>query len=124
MGLRAVTGACKEIRTGVYTSKGVVGYDLTRLIVGSEGTLAFITEATLKLTPLPEATRTLRAVYLSVFDPAKAVFSIMSQPVTPCALEFIDGNAIDMIRQYSSCDLPEGAGALLMIEVDGARWRD
>lgn len=120
LGLRAVTGAGKEIRTGVYTSKGVVGYDLTRLIVGSEGTLAIITEATLKLSPLPEATRTLRAVYRSVFDAAKAVSFIMSQPVIPCALEFIDGNAIEMIRQYSRCDLPEGAGALLMIEVDGA----
>jgi len=121
LGLRAVTGAGKELRVGVYTSKGVVGYDLTRLIIGSEGTLAIITEATLKLTPLPEATLTLRAVYNSVFAAAKAVSSIMSQPVIPCALEFIDGNAINMIRQYSSSDLPENAGALLMIEVDGQR---
>jgi len=121
LGLRAVTGAGKELRVGVYTSKGVVGYDLTRLIIGSEGTLAIITEATLKLTPLPEATLTLRAVYNSVFAAAKAVSAIMSQPVIPCALEFIDGNAINMIRQYSSSDLPENAGALLMIEVDGQR---
>ena len=119
LGLRAVTGAGKEIRAGVHTSKGVVGYDLTRLILGSEGTLAIITQATLKLTPLPEATKTLRAIYRTVFDAAKAVSAIMSQPVTPCALEFIDGNAIDMIRQYSTCDLPEQAGAMLMIEVDG-----
>jgi len=121
LGLRAVTGAGKEIRVGVYTSKGVVGYDLTRLIIGSEGTLAIITEATLKLTPLPEATKTLRAIYQTVFDAAKAVSSIMSQPVVPCALEFIDGNAINMIRQYSSSDLPEQAGAMLMIEVDGQK---
>ncbi|MGR8998486.1 MAG: FAD-binding oxidoreductase [Gammaproteobacteria bacterium] len=121
LGLRAVTGAGKEIRTGVYTSKGVVGYDLTRLILGSEGTLAIITQATLKLTPLPEATKTLRAVYRTVFDAAKAVSAIMSQPVIPCALEFIDGNAINMIRQYSTSDLPEHAGAMLMIEVDGQK---
>ncbi|HEY8035741.1 MAG TPA: FAD-linked oxidase C-terminal domain-containing protein [Methylobacter sp.] len=121
LGLRAVTGAGKEIRVGVHTSKGVVGYDLTRLILGSEGTLAIITQATLKLTPLPEATKTLRAIYNSVFDAAKAVSAIMSQPVIPCALEFIDGNAINMIRQYSETDLPEHAGAMLMIEVDGQR---
>ena len=121
LGLRAVTGAGHEIRVGVHTTKGVVGYDLTRLIIGSEGTLAIITEATLKLTPLPEATKTLRAVYQTVFDAAKAVSAIMSQPIVPCALEFIDGNAINMIRQYSNSDLPENAGALLMIEVDGQR---
>lgn len=120
LGLRAVTGAGREIRTGVRTSKGVVGYDLTRLLLGSEGTLAIITEATLKLTPLPEATRTLRAIYRTVSDAAKAVSKIMAQPIVPCALEFIDGNAIQIIRGYSVVDLPEQAGALLMIEVDGA----
>lgn len=119
LGLRVVTGSGKEIRVGVRTSKGVVGYDLTRLILGSEGTLAIITEATLKLTPLPEATKTLRALYRTVFDAAKAVAAIMSQPVIPCALEFIDSNAINMIRQYSETDLPEHAGAMLMVEVDG-----
>ncbi len=55
LGLKAVTGSGEMIRTGCYTTKGVVGYDLTRLLIGSEGTLAVITEATLKLTPLPQA---------------------------------------------------------------------
>ncbi len=119
LGLRAITGAGKAIRTGVYTSKGVVGYDLTRLLIGSEGTLAIITEANLKLTPLPEAKRTLQAIYKNMHSAAKAVSAIMAQPVTPCALEFIDGQAIEMIRSYSEAELPQGAGAMLMIEVDG-----
>ncbi|MEJ2345098.1 MAG: FAD-linked oxidase C-terminal domain-containing protein [Gammaproteobacteria bacterium] len=119
LGLRAVTGAGEEIRTGVYTTKGVVGYDLTRLIIGSEGTLAVITEATLKLTPLPTDKRLLQAVYANIGAAAAAVSRIMAQPVTPCALEFIDAKAIEMIRSYSDADLPQGAGALLMIEIDG-----
>lgn len=119
LGLRAVIGTGDDIHAGVYTTKGVVGYDLTRLIIGSEGTLAVITEATLKLTPQPEAKRTLQAVYASVRESAAAVSRIMAQPVTPCALEFMDGAAIDMIRDYSDVVLPPAAGALLMIEVDG-----
>jgi len=120
LGLQAVTGAGEEIRTGVQTTKGVVGYDLTRLIIGSEGTLAVITQATLKLTPLQESRRTLRAVHPDMGAAAAAVARIMAQPVVPCALEFIDSRAIEMIRGYSEADLPDGAGALLMIEVDGA----
>ncbi len=119
LGLRAITGAGEELKTGVMTTKGVVGYDFTRLIIGSEGTLAVITEATLKLTPLPEGKRTLQAVYRDMASAARAVSAIMSQPVIPCALEFIDGRAIEMIRAYSKADLPEGAGGMLMIEVDG-----
>jgi D-lactate dehydrogenase (quinone) len=119
LGLRAVTGDGRPLRTGVFTTKGVVGYDLTRLIIGSEGTLAVITEATLKLTPLPESTRTLQAVYADMRDAARAVAALMAQPVIPCALEFMDRRAIEMIRSYAQVDLPRGAGALLMIEVDG-----
>lgn len=119
LGLRAITGAGKEIKTGVFTTKGVVGYDLTRLLIGSEGTLAIITEATLKLTPLPEAKTTLLAIYTSVDDAANAVSTIMALSITPSALEFIDGNAIALIRQHSNINLPESAQALLMIEVDG-----
>ena len=118
-GLRAVTGKGEEIRTGVYTSKGVVGYDLTRLLIGSEGTLAIITEATLKLTPLAESKRTMQLIYADIESAAKAVSAIMAQPTIPCALEFIDGNAINMIRSYSSVTFPGNAGAMLMVEVDG-----
>lgn len=119
LGLSAITGDGQEIRTGVYTTKGVIGYDLTRLIIGSEGTLAIITEATLKLTPLAQAKRTMQALYRDIHSAAAAVSAIMAQAVTPCSLEFIDAKAIAMIRDYAEIDLPESAGAMLMIEVDG-----
>ena len=119
LGLKAVTGEGDSIRTGVSTTKGVVGYDLTRLIIGSEGTLALITEATLKLTPLAEAMRTLRATFDDIHAAAAAVAAIMAQPVTPCALELMDAAAIEMVRRFADPGLPAGTGALLMIEVDG-----
>lgn len=119
LGLRAVTGAGEEIRTGVMTTKGVVGYDLTRLLIGSEGTLAIITEATLRLTPLPETTRTLRAAYRNMHSAARAVSAIMAQPVTPCTLEFVDGGSLDLVRDYAGLELPAEVRALLLIEVDG-----
>ncbi len=121
LGLRAVTGSGEEIRTGVMTSKGVVGYDLTRLLIGSEGTLAIITEATLKLTPIAETKQTIRASYRDIHSAAQAVSAIMAQGVTPCAPEFMDGAALDLIRGSSGPDLETEAGALLMIEVDGPR---
>jgi D-lactate dehydrogenase len=119
LGLKAVTGAGQAIRTGVATTKGVVGYDLTRLLIGSEGTLALITEATLKLTPLPEAKRTLRVTYRDIHSAAAGVSAIMAQPVVPCALEFMDAAAIATIRRYADPGVPADTGALLMIEVDG-----
>lgn len=120
LGLRFVTGKAEPMATGVYTTKGVVGYDLTRLIVGSEGTLGIITEATLKLTPLPETKRTLRVIYDSMTGAAEAVSAIMAQPTIPCALEFMDERAVQLVRAHAVKDIPESAKALLMVEVDGA----
>jgi len=121
LGLRAITGTGESIRTGVRTTKGVVGYDLTRLLIGSEGTLAIISEATLKLSPKAESKHTMQAIYASIDGACRAVSSIMAQPTIPCALEFIDAAAIEMVRNYSQAKLPEQAGALLMIEVDGPK---
>jgi D-lactate dehydrogenase (quinone) len=109
LALRAVDGTGRAFRCGSATSKGAVGYDLTRLLVGAEGTLALITEATLKLTPLPEARRSLRAAYADVAAAAAAVARIMAQPVTPCALEFLDGAAVALVRGRGAA-LPPGAG--------------
>jgi D-lactate dehydrogenase len=118
LGLHAVAGSGESFRCGTYTSKGATGYDLTRLLIGSEGTLALITEATLKLTPKPSGLRTLRATYRDVGSAARAVSRIMAQPVTPCALEFIDDVALKLAHDYGGNDVPL-AGAMLMIEVDG-----
>jgi D-lactate dehydrogenase len=120
LGLRAVTGNGQEIRTGCRTTKGVTGYDLTRLLVGSEGTLALITEATLKLLPAPEAVATLRVCYASNRAALEAVGRVMHQAVMPSALEFMDHRAIDAIRPTGAAnDLPPGTQALLMAEADG-----
>lgn len=119
--LTLVTGKGDTLHTGVKTSKGVVGYDLTRLIIGSEGTLGIITQATLKLLPIASDKRTLQISYDSIHSAAQAVSDIMAQPVTPCALEFIDKHAIEMIRGYSSAHLPHNAGAMLMVEIDGSK---
>jgi len=118
LGLRAVAGTGEGFRCGTFTSKGATGYDLTRLLIGSEGTLALVTEATLKLTPRPSAIRTLRATYRDVDTAAQAVARIMGQPVTPCALEFIDDTALKLAHAHAGDEVPL-AGALLMIEVDG-----
>jgi D-lactate dehydrogenase len=122
LGLTAVTGSGEIIHTGVNTTKGVVGYDLTRLIIGSEGTLAIITEATLSLTPLQQSKQTLCATYKDMHAAAHAVSAIMAQPVTPCALEFMDGAALQMVSEYSNLTLDKEVGALLMIEVDGPEY--
>ncbi|HJU06861.1 MAG TPA: FAD-linked oxidase C-terminal domain-containing protein [Rhodanobacteraceae bacterium] len=118
LGLRAVGGNGQSFRCGTRTTKGSVGYDLTRYLIGSEGTLALITEATLKLTPKPSAIRTLRADYIDVAAAAEAVARIMAQPVTPCALEFMDDSALKLAREHGG-DIPADIGALLLIEVDG-----
>ncbi len=120
LGLKAITGNGEAIKTGCNTTKGVVGYDLTRLIIGSEGTLAIVTEATLKLTPLPHATAGITAQFKDTTSCAHAIAAIMAQPFVPSALEFLDNGALDLIRNRHAGMLPEAARAFLMIEVDGA----
>ena len=118
LALRAVAGTGEDFRCGKPTTKGATGYDLTHLLIGSEGTLAIVTEATLKLTPLASAKRTLRATYVDVAAAAKAVARIMARPVTPCALEFLDDQCLLLARAQGGDAIPL-AGAMLIIEVDG-----
>jgi D-lactate dehydrogenase len=119
LGLVAVTGSGEVIRVGGNTTKNATGYNLAQLLVGSEGTLAVIVEATLRLVPSPGARRSLRAVYRDVDAAAAAVARLMAQPVTPSMLEFMDGDCVRLARDVGGADLPAGAGALLMIEADG-----
>ncbi len=119
LGLTAVTGTGEIIQTGCYTTKGVVGYDLTRLLIGSEGTLAIITEATLKLTPLPVAKGGLTAHYRDNMSCAQAVVNIMRQAQGPSALEFLDAGSLSLIRSRDPEIAPSASNAMLMIEIDG-----
>ena len=121
LGLRAVLGDGREIRAGGRTTKYATGYDLTRLLVGSEGTLALITEATLKLVPAPEHVASIRVCYASNSAACNAVQRIMSQPIVPYALEFMDRHAIDAIREFGAAEgLPAKTAAILMVEADGS----
>lgn len=119
-GLQAVLPTGEIIRTGVQTAKGVVGYDLTRLIVGSEGTLAVITEMTLRLLPLPETVRTLTAVFARMESAAEAVADIIRRGIIPRAIEYMDNAAIRCVEGYLHAGLPIDAEAILLIEVDGS----
>ncbi len=117
LGLAAVTGAGELIRCGGPWTKNATGFDLTRLLVGSEGTLGLIVEATLRLTPRPAQQATLRALYADASAAAQAVSRLMRQPQAPAMLEFMDARALDLLRD-GGASIPE-AGALLMIEADG-----
>jgi D-lactate dehydrogenase len=118
LALTAVTGAGDLVRLGAATSKASAGYDLSRLLIGSEGTLALIVEATLKLTPLPPSRRLLRALYRDTDAAAQAVARLMAQAVTPSMLEYMDARCVRLVRENGRVELAD-AGALLMIEADG-----
>jgi len=119
LGLEAVLPTGEIIHAGVRTAKGVVGYDLTRLLVGSEGTLGIITRITVRLLPLPEAIRAMTAVFPSLEKAAETVSEIIAQGIIPRALEFMDNASIRCVESHLKADLPVEAGALLLIEVDG-----
>ncbi|MEK6775532.1 MAG: FAD-linked oxidase C-terminal domain-containing protein [bacterium] len=119
LALEAVLADGTVFRTGVKTLKGVVGYDLTRLLVGSEGTLAVVTRITLKLIPKPESVRTALAIYTGHEDAGSTVADIIASKIIPSTLEFMDGNCIRAVEEALHLGLPIDAGAYLLIEVDG-----
>jgi len=119
LSLTAITGIGETIHTGSATTKGVVGLDLTRLIIGSEGILGIISEARLKLSPKPECINTIRALYKDSNTAIEAVVNVLAQSALPYALEFIDSGSLNLIRKNSNLELDKEAQAMLMIEVDG-----
>ncbi len=121
IGLEVVTPTGDIITTGGPTMKGVVGYDLTKLMCGSEGTLGVITRIVIKLLPLPEAKKTMLVLFDSIDGAAQAVSSIIRSKIIPATLEFMDGRTLDCVRQATDLEVPEGARAVLIIEVDGDR---
>ena len=121
LGLQAVLPNGDVIETGGKVVKNVVGYDLTHLLVGSEGTLAIITRIILRLVPRPPARSTLRATFQSIDDAARAVTNVIRARVVPAAIELVDGDSLQAVATYlpGRALAPVGTAALLLIDVDG-----
>jgi glycolate oxidase len=120
LGLEAVLPTGEIVRTGSKTVKNVVGYDLTQLLVGSEGTLAIITKAILRLVPRPPVQITLRATFGDVHDAVRAVTELIRRRVVPATLELIDRESLAAVTRHLGTGLaPPGTGAVLLLEVDG-----
>jgi glycolate oxidase len=119
LGLEIVTPQGDIIKTGGATMKGVVGYDLTKLMVGCEGTLGIITKLIIKLLPLPEAKKTMLIMFDSIDGAAQAVSAIIRGKIIPTTLEFMDAATLDCLRKATDLVLPPQAQAVLIVEVDG-----
>lgn len=119
MQLEAVLPDGRMITTGVKTHKGVVGYDLTRLLVGSEGTLAVVTKIRLRFLPMPEDVTTLLAFFGDVEAAGRAVSEIIASGILPRTLEFMDRDCIKAVEKFKPTGLPTMLEALLLIELDG-----
>jgi len=119
LGLEALLIGGQRLRVGRRTAKGVTGYDLTALLVGSEGTLAVFGEVTLQLIAKPEAIMTLLALFPSVAAAGSAVQAMTSQRLVPRCIEFLDGATLEAMRLAGN-PLDPRAGAMLLIEVDGS----
>jgi glycolate oxidase len=119
IGLRVVTPTGEIITTGGQTVKNVTGYDLTRLIVGSEGTLGIVTEAIIRLIPKPLARKTLLASFSKLHDSGHAITKILSSGILPSAMELMDNACIRAVENYQPSGLPIDAEAIVIIEVDG-----
>jgi glycolate oxidase subunit GlcD len=128
LGLSAVLPTGELIQTGTATRKGVVGYDLTRLLVGSEGTLGVITRLTLKLLPHPAHQQCLAAVFADLDAAMRAIISVMTRGHLPSAMEFLDAKCLklvgDLLPEHVKAKLSTGAAggheALVLIECDGS----
>ncbi len=120
MGMEVVMADGTILELGRETKKGVTGYDLTALMVGSEGTLGIVTEATLRLIPKPEATVTAMACFSSLDEIAPVVSALLAQGQLPACIELLDEEAIRIVRPEAGLTIPNETKAMLLIELDGA----
>jgi glycolate oxidase len=119
--LEVVSPTGEIFKTGARTLKSVSGYDMTRLITGSEGTLGIITQITLKLLPKPEFTKSMLAVFEDIQQAAKTVKEIINAGVIPVALEIMDKTTINAVEDFKRIGLSKDADAVLLIEIDGVK---
>jgi glycolate oxidase len=119
LGLTAVVPTGEVLRVGKRSIKGVAGYDLTGLFVGSEGTLGIVTEVTLELLPRPHHVATGLVAFAAVKDAARAVTRVLTSGVLPRCLELFDDVSLEAAARTSPYRFPPGAGAALLVEVDG-----
>jgi len=119
MGLRFFDARGNYVKTGSRTVKCATGYNLTGLMVGSEGTLGVLDEITLKLIPAPQARKSMVAVYDTIEKASKTVAAIIADRIVPATLEILDNFTIRAVEDFSKAGLPVDAAALLLIEVDG-----
>ena len=119
LSLEVVLPTGEIVETGVRTLKGVVGYDLTRLMVGSEGTLGVVTKAMVRLLPRPEAVKTMLAIFGDLSDAGRAVNAIMNSKAAPSVMELMDSASIKCVEESRNLAIPADAEAILLIEVDG-----
>lgn len=124
MALRAVIPNGEIIRAGKRTIKDVAGYNISGILIASEGTLGVITEITLKLIAKPKMSQTAMGVFPTVDDAMNAVYKSMAAGVTPVAMEFLDNYSIRAVEQKYSKGLPIEAGAILITDVDGNSQED
>jgi len=119
MALRAVRANGDIIRAGKRTIKDVAGYNTAGILIASEGTLAILTELTLKLIPKPKYKKTYMGIFPSVDNAMNAVFKSLSAGANPVAMEFLDKLVIEALIEKLGVDLPKDAGAVLVGDVDG-----
>jgi glycolate oxidase len=119
MSIRAVRANGDIIRAGKHTIKDVAGYNIAGILIASEGTLAVITEITLKLLPKPKYVKSYMGIFPDVEHAMKAVFKSLAKGANPVAMEFLDSLVVHAVKEKIGIALPENAGALLIGDVDG-----
>ncbi len=119
MGVSFYDAMGEHVKSGSKTVKCATGYNLSALMVGSEGTLGIMDEIILKLIPLPKARKSMVAVYKTIEQASETVAAIIADRIVPATLELLDNFTIRAVESYSKAGLPVDAGALLLIEVDG-----